>query len=204
MKQDRVGQFYILKEWTKLTNGSGHASKFFLSRSLNDGRHRMRAGMAGSRAFHCVLILSLAHSQSFGPPPRAVLPVLSSLSLSLCSLTSLSTPISSLRSKLGTYVCGKQSKSMVEAKEEEVQAQPLCKGVRPRICLAPLHGGPLQAARPTPLMSSPWRAPSSAPMNPVPSLPLRPSPSHLSPLLTSPPPREEEGQGEANVRNNHW
>jgi hypothetical protein len=51
-----------------------------------------------------------------------------------------------LMSKFGTYMHGRQSESMVEAKEEEVQAQPLYTGVRPQICRAPPYGGPLQAA----------------------------------------------------------
>jgi hypothetical protein len=46
----------------------------------------MRAGMAGSRNFRCVVIISLAHSRSFGRPPCPVLPS--------TSLPSLSTPSS--------------------------------------------------------------------------------------------------------------
>jgi hypothetical protein len=80
--------------------------------------------MAGSRAFHYVLILSLAHSESFSRPPLLAL----SLSLpSLCSL-SLSTAISALGPlpspvqpmfKLRTYARGRQPEAKVEAKEEE-------------------------------------------------------------------------------------
>jgi hypothetical protein len=80
---------------------------------------------------------------------------------------------------------------------------PLREGPRraphPRIYRAPPHGGPLRAAYPAPLLSSPWRALSSTPVDPVPSVPL-----HFSPLLAPPPHRKEEDQGEAIVRSSHW
>jgi hypothetical protein len=144
--------------------------------------------------------------------PHTILPLLSSLSLSLSApsprspqpflpLRPLSSPMElmsklrdlRMRQTVGVHGGGKGGGSP---------------------CSTPLH-----RSSSTDLSStSPWRSPAGCPSStpveltveapiqrPYGSGPIPASaPLPLSPLLASPPPHEEEGQGEAVVGSNHW